>query len=155
MTLSMLSASPCKPFAAHAAPSRASRVLACRAQVQEPQAARFSLPGAKALTAAAAVALLTVAPAFADPQPLPAFGPSDAVGQRKALGESTANDKAFQTAREDATLDNAFGDSPRPRDRSRQAQPFVPGGEKEARGAQLQETLKQVGPVKGGPDQLD
>ena len=47
----------------------------------------------------------------------------DAVGQRKALGESTANEKAFQTAREDATNDNAFGDSPRPRDRSRQARP--------------------------------
>lgn len=45
------------------------------------------------------------------------------MGQRKALAESTANEKSFQTAREDATVDNAFGDSPRPRDRSRQARP--------------------------------
>lgn len=43
------------------------------------------------------------------------------MGQRKALGESVANEKAFQTMREDATNDNDFGDSPRPRDRSRQA----------------------------------
>jgi hypothetical protein len=47
----------------------------------------------------------------------------DALGQRQAMAESTSNDKSFQTAREDATLDNAFGDSSRPRDRSRQARP--------------------------------
>ena len=35
-----------------------------------------------------------------------------------------------------------------------QSQPFVPSEDKEARGAQLQETLKAAGPVKGGPDQV-
>ena len=37
---------------------------------------------------------------------------------------------------------------------SAQSQPFVPSEDKEARGAQLQETLKAAGPVKGGPDQV-
>lgn len=30
----------------------------------------------------------------------------------------------------------------------------MPSEDKEARGAQLQETLKAAGPVKGGPDQV-
>ena len=63
MSLSMLSTTPCKPFAARApAPRRAHSACAvvCRAQAQEPQVARFVFPGAKTLTTVAAAALLTV-----------------------------------------------------------------------------------------------
>jgi hypothetical protein len=59
MSLMMTPAASCKPFARAPARAGARRSVAlCRAQAVEP--ARFVLPGAKALTAAAAAALLAV-----------------------------------------------------------------------------------------------
>ena len=63
MSLSMMSTTHCKPFAARAPAPRTThiaRAVVCRAQAQEPQAARFVLPGAKTVTAVVAAALLTV-----------------------------------------------------------------------------------------------
>ncbi len=62
MSFAVMSTTSCKPFALARPRIGARRALVCRAQAQETRAFRLAVPAAKALTAAAAGAMLAVKP---------------------------------------------------------------------------------------------